>query len=81
MIPGRNFDFCCLECTLFWLKKFVLPNDPPTQPSHSAQHMIFCDRGMEFENEWTVAIDETGEIWTFRNSEVRAQPNRTFGRK
>ena len=29
---------------------------------------------------WTVAIDATGEIWTFENPEVRATKNITMGR-
>lgn len=29
---------------------------------------------------WTVAIDETGEIWTFETSKVRADKNITLGR-
>jgi len=55
------------------------PPVPLETPRGSGFAIIFCDRGIEFENEWTVICDN-GEIWTFRNSEIRAQTNITFGR-
>lgn len=29
---------------------------------------------------WTIALDESGEIWDFQNPEVRMQKNITMGR-
>lgn len=39
------------------------------------------DYGPEFDLLFTVAIDSTGELWTFNNSELRALKNVTMGRK
>lgn len=38
------------------------------------------DYGIEFNLMWVVAIDETGEIWTFPNPKVRALKNISYGR-
>ena len=38
------------------------------------------DYGTEYSLIFVVFIDETGECWCFRNSEVRLQKNLTFGR-
>jgi hypothetical protein len=38
------------------------------------------DYGIEHNLQWTVALDETGEIWNFQNPEIRAQKNITQGR-
>jgi hypothetical protein len=38
------------------------------------------DYGIEHHLQWTVAMDDTGEIWNFKNPEVRAQKNITQGR-
>ncbi len=38
------------------------------------------DYGAEFNLMWVVAMDQSGEIWTFSNPEVRAQKNITLGR-
>ena len=43
-------------------------------------HAIFVtDRGKGHHLEWTVAIDATGEIWTFINPYVRRQTSITDG--
>ena len=41
---------------------------------------VLIDYGIEFNLQWVVAIDATGEIWTFQNPVVRAQKNITQGR-
>lgn len=41
---------------------------------------LVIDMGSEHNLLWTVAIDETGEIWTFPNPQVRALKNITMGR-
>lgn len=40
---------------------------------------FLVDRGMDFENEWIVFLDNT-EIWSVRNSMVRLDNNWTYGR-
>jgi hypothetical protein len=52
---------------------------------------IFCPKGkgiayflidydIDYDLMWTIAIDETGEFWTYKNPEVRAINNITLGR-
>ncbi|HLT41234.1 MAG TPA: hypothetical protein VKZ95_00900 [Sphingobacteriaceae bacterium] len=41
---------------------------------------FLVDRGMEFDNEWIVFL-ENGEIWSFLNPEVRLENNYTYNRK
>jgi hypothetical protein len=41
---------------------------------------LVTDYGIEHNLQWTVAIHETGEIWTFQNPEVRADKNITMER-
>jgi hypothetical protein len=61
----------------------ILQLDPPlpldTPKGKGLAHLVI-DYGVESDLCWTVFIDSTGEVWTFRNQEVRAQKNITFGR-
>ena len=41
---------------------------------------FLIDYGPESDLYWTVFIQETGEIWTFSNEDVRASQNVTLGR-
>lgn len=41
---------------------------------------FLVDRGIDSDNEWVCVVNETGEIWSFDNSEVRAVKNITIGR-
>ena len=41
---------------------------------------FMIDYSQEHDLVWVVFLDETGECWTFRNSEVRIQNNFTLGR-
>ena len=56
------------------------PPIPLQTPKGNGVAWFVTDNGMEHNLEWTVAIDATGEIWTFQNPEVRAQKNITMGR-
>lgn len=62
----------------------MLQLDPPlpliTPKGKGWAHLVI-DYGPEFDLIWVVFIDESGECWSFRNSEVRIQPNITIGRK
>lgn len=40
---------------------------------------FLVDRGMDFDNEWIVFLDN-GEIWSFLNSKVRVENNITYDR-
>jgi hypothetical protein len=56
------------------------PSLPLQTPKGPGMAWMVQDYGEEHHLLWTVAIDATGEIWTFRNPEVRAQKNITMGR-
>jgi hypothetical protein len=56
------------------------PPIPLSTPKGDGYALLVIDYGQEHHLLWTVAIDATGEIWTFANPEVRAQKNVTMGR-
>jgi hypothetical protein len=56
------------------------PAIPVSTPKGKGLAHFLIDYGMESNLIWTVFIDETGEIWSFQNHEVRAQKNITMGR-
>lgn len=56
------------------------PPIPMSTPKGNGLAWALIDYGAEHHLMWVVAIDETGEIWTFPNPEVRAQKNITMGR-
>lgn len=56
------------------------PPIPMTTPKGAGFANLLVDRGMEFDNEWVVFLNN-GEIWSFINREVRLEKNITFGRK
>lgn len=42
--------------------------------------ILVIDYGPDFDLLWTIIMDETGEIWTERNPNVRGVKNHTMGR-
>ena len=56
------------------------PTIPLKTPKGKGQALALIDYGSEHNLLWVTAIDDTGEIWTFPNSEIRAQKNITMGR-
>ncbi len=57
------------------------PTLPVTvQGKGSGYAMAVIDYGPEHHLIWVVAIDETGEIWSAQNPQVRMQANWTMGR-
>jgi hypothetical protein len=56
------------------------PPIPLSTPKGDGLAWFLIDYGAEHNLMWVVAIDETGEIWTFENPKVRAQKNITMGR-
>ena len=42
---------------------------------------FLIDRSQEHDLEWVVFLDDNGECWTFKNSDIRIQENYTFHRK
>lgn len=60
----------------------ILQLNPPipmqTPKGHGFANFL-VDRGMEFDNEWIIFLDN-GEIWSFLNRDVRLEKNVTFDR-
>lgn len=56
------------------------PCIPLDTPKGAGNALLVIDYGAEHNIMWVVAIDATGEIWTFQNPQVRAQKNITLGR-
>lgn len=56
------------------------PPIPLSTPKGDGLAWAIIDYGTEFNLMWIVAIDETGEIWTFQNPDVRALKNISMGR-
>jgi hypothetical protein len=56
------------------------PGIPLLTPKGEGYAWFLLDYSEEHDLMWVVAINETGEIWTFKNYEVRAVKNITMGR-
>lgn len=56
------------------------PTIPLWTPKGTGQALALIDYGSEHHLMWVTAIDDTGEIWTFPNPQIRAQKNITMGR-
>ncbi|WP_338789961.1 hypothetical protein [Bernardetia sp. MNP-M8] len=50
-------------------------------PRGKGRILYITEYGMEIEKLFTIAIDESGEIWEFTNRDIRVVSNLTFGRK
>ncbi len=50
-------------------------------PRGKGRILYITEYGMEIEKMFTVAIDDSGEIWEFTNRDIRMVSNLTFGRK
>ncbi len=56
------------------------PTIPMSTPKGKGHAVLVIDYSQEHDLLWTVIIDNTGEIWTYSNSEVRALKNISIGR-
>jgi hypothetical protein len=56
------------------------PTIPVTTPKGKGWAFFCVDRSQEHDLEWVVFLDENGECWTFKNSEIRIQKNYTLNR-
>lgn len=56
------------------------PSIPVKTPKGNGYAWFLIDYGEEHDLFFVIAIDDSGEIWTFRNSEIRAQKNISLGR-
>ena len=55
----------------------VLEVDTPKGRGHAE---VLIDYGAEADLLWVVVMRDTGEIWTFRNADIRATANISIGR-
>ena len=56
------------------------PPIPVETPKGPGMAHLVIDYGVEHNLFWVVFIDATGECWTYKNPEIRAQKNITLGR-
>lgn len=54
---------------------------PLITPKGKGWAHLVIDYGQEHDLMWVVFQDETGECWTWLNSDIRLQPNITLQRK
>ena len=61
----------------------ILQLDPPIPmscPKGEGLAIFLTDYGCEYNLIWTIAIDATGEIWSYQNPKVRMLKNITMER-
>jgi len=56
------------------------PPIPVTTPNGNALAHVLIDYGPEYDLMW-VCFEANNECWTWRNQDIRAQTNITFGRQ
>lgn len=52
---------------------------PILTPKGRAWAVAIIDYGPHWDLQWVTFVRESGECWTFRNSEIRQEKNYTFG--
>jgi hypothetical protein len=58
----------------------INPPIPISTPKGAAIAHFLIDYGPESHLYWTCFVTETGECWTFSNTEIRAEKNISLGR-
>jgi len=56
------------------------PQIPVITPKGNGWVFFVIDRSQEHDLEWVVFLDNSGECWTFKNSDIRIQKNYTLHR-
>ena len=56
------------------------PPIPVITPKGDGYAHLLIDYGAEFNLLWVVFLDDSGECWTYDNTQIRAQKNITMGR-
>lgn len=56
------------------------PSIPVITPKGSGEAIVLLDYGSEHDLMWVVALDDGGQVWTFKNSLIRLHKNETLGR-
>jgi hypothetical protein len=57
------------------------PPIPVDTPKGPAMAVILLDYGPDYDLMWVTFIDDTGECWTWKNSDIRGIKNVTLGRR
>ncbi|MBY0406655.1 MAG: hypothetical protein K2Q01_03105 [Rickettsiales bacterium] len=52
---------------------------PLKTPKGKVWAVAIIDYGPQWDLQWVTFVHETGECWTFRNSEIRQEQNYTWG--
>lgn len=55
------------------------PSIPLLTPKGPARALVLIDYGEDHDLLWVCFQDQGGECWTWRNRDIRAVPNLTFG--
>ncbi len=58
----------------------LTPPLPVVTPKGKAWAHIVIDYGPEADLIWVCFLDDNGQCWSYRNSEIRIQKNETIGR-
>ena len=56
------------------------PPIPMMSPKGEGMALFLTDYGCEHNHIWTIAINDTGELWSFQNPQVRMLKNITMER-
>ena len=56
------------------------PPLPVVPPKGEGYAHVLIDYGAEFNLLWVCFLDDSGECWTYDNTQIRAQKNLTMGR-
>lgn len=56
------------------------PCIPVKTPKGTGVALFLIDYSLEHDLYWVVCLDESGEMWTFNNRDIRGQKNFTAGR-
>ena len=57
------------------------PSFPVVTPKGEGYAYILIDYGPEYNLLWVCFLDDSGECWTYDNTQIRAQKNVTMGRR
>lgn len=60
--------------------KQLNPPLPVITPRGKGWAHLVIDYGIEADLIWVVFLDDNGQCWSYRNSEIRMQKNETIGR-
>jgi len=57
------------------------PPIPMSCPKGNGLAVLVIDYGLDHDLMWVIALDDSGECWTYSNPEIRFRENVSYGRK